>query len=164
MAALPLTLHPDWLLGIPRRDGAKVEQDARKIWRTFAAHYHLFRGTPTRIWLDHAFATVFGCTERLTAESADRTFDRINACLARPEFRPRALFERFNIEVIATTESPLDPLDHHRKLRASGWNGRVITVYRPDPVVDPEFEGFRDNVLHRPLPQRARPHGDPVHA
>jgi glucuronate isomerase len=134
-------------LGIPRRDGAKVEEDARKIWRTFAAHYHLFRGTPTRIWLDHAFATVFGCTERLTAESADRTFDRINACLAQPEFRPRALFERFNIEVIATTESPLDPLDHHRKLRASGWKGRVITAYRPDPVVDPEFEGFRDNVL-----------------
>ena len=134
-------------LGIPRRDGATVEQDARKIWRTFAAHYHLFRGTPTRIWLDHAFATVFGCTERLTAESADRTFDRINACLAQPEFRPRALFERFNIEVIATTESPLDPLDHHRKLRASGWKGRVITAYRPDPVVDPEFEGFRDNVL-----------------
>jgi glucuronate isomerase len=134
-------------LGIPRRDGAKVEQDARKIWHTFAGHYHLFRGTPTRIWLDHAFATVFGCTEQLTAESADRTFDRINACLAQPDFRPRALFERFDIEVIATTESPLDPLDHHRRLRASGWKGRVITAYRPDPVVDPEFEGFRDNVL-----------------
>ena len=130
----------------PRRR-RRSKRDARKIWRTFAAHYHLFRGTPTRIWLDHAFATVFGCTERLTAESADRTFDHINACLARPEFRPRALFERFNIEVIATTESPLDPLDHHRKLRASGWKGRVITAYRPDPVVDPEFEGFRDNVL-----------------
>jgi glucuronate isomerase len=134
-------------LGIPRRDGARVERDARRIWRTFAGHYHLFRGTPTRLWLDHAFATVFGCTERLTAESADRNFDRINECLARPEFRPRALFERFNIEVIATTESPLDALDHPRRLRASGWSGRVITAYRPDPVVDPEFEGFRDNVL-----------------
>ena len=88
----------------------RSRRDARKIWRTFAAHYHLFRGTPTRMWLDHAFATVFGIDERLTAESADRYFDRINDCLARPEFRPRALFERFNIEVIATTESPLDPL------------------------------------------------------
>ncbi len=146
-------------LGIPRRDGAPVEKDARKIWRTFAAHYHLFRGTPTRVWLDHAFATVFGCDERLTAESADRTFDRINACLARPEFRPRALFERFNIEVIATTESPLDPLEQHRKLRASGWKGRVITAYRPDPVVDPEFEGFRGE---RAAIRRAgaRGHGD----
>jgi glucuronate isomerase len=133
-------------LGIPRRDGKAVEQDPRKIWRTFAEHYHLFRGTPTRLWLDHAFATVFGIDERLTPESADRCFDRINACLARPEFRPRALYERFNIEVLATTESPLDPLAHHATIRASGWKGRVVTAYRPDPVVDPEFDGFRDNV------------------
>ena len=133
-------------LGIPRLDGGPVEQDARKIWRTFAAHYHLFRGTPTRSWLDHAFATVFDIDERLTPESADRCFDRINACLAQPSHRPRALFERFNIEVLATTESPLDPLVHHAKIRASGWNRRVITAYRPDPVVDPEFEGFHDNV------------------
>ncbi len=133
-------------LGIPRRDGAATDGDARKIWHAFAARYHLFRGTPTRIWLDHAFNTVFGIDERLTAESADRYFDRINACLAEPAFRPRALFERFNIEVIATTESPLDPLLHHQKIRASGWKGRVVTAYRPDPVVDPEFEGFAGNV------------------
>jgi glucuronate isomerase len=133
-------------LGIPRRDGSRVEQDARKIWRTFAAHYHLFRGTPTRIWLDHAFHVVFGIQERLSTESADRLFDHINDRLARLEFRPRALFERFNIEVIATTESPLDPLAHHSKLRESGWKGRVVTAYRPDPVVDPEFDGFRANV------------------
>jgi len=133
-------------LGIPTRDGSVVETDTRRIWHTFAAHYHLFRGTPTRMWLDHAFATVFGIDERLTPESADRYFDRINGALAQPEFRPRALFERFNIEVIATTESPLDPLAHHRKIRASGWRGRVVTAYRPDPVVDPEFEGFAGNV------------------
>ena len=133
-------------LGIPRRDGGKVETDARKIWHTFAAHYHLFRGTPTRMWLDHAFHTVFGIDERLTPEAADRYFDRINECLAQPDFRPRALFKRFNIEVLATTESPLDPLTHHQKIRASGWSGRVVTAYRPDPVVDPEFEGFAANV------------------
>ena len=133
-------------LGIPRVDGGPIETDARRIWQTFAGLYHVFRGTPTRVWLDHAFHDVFGIRERLTPESADRVFDRINDCLARPEFRPRALFERFNIEVIATTESPLDPLAHHAKIRASGWGGRVITAYRPDPVVDPEFDGFRANV------------------
>jgi glucuronate isomerase len=133
-------------LAIPRRDGGAVEADARRIWRTFAANHHLFRGTPTRIWLDHAFHQVFGIRERLSPESADRLFDSINASLAQPDFRPRALFERFNIEVIATTESPLDPLVHHAKIRASGWKGRVITAYRPDPVVDPEFEGFAANV------------------
>jgi glucuronate isomerase len=133
-------------LGVPRADGGPVEQDPRAIWRRFAERYHLFRGTPSRLWLDHAFQEVFGIEERLSAASADSIYDRIAHCLARPEFRPRALFERFGIEVIATTESPLDDLRWHRMIRESGWGGRVITAYRPDPVVDPEFAGFAANV------------------
>jgi glucuronate isomerase len=133
-------------LGIPTRDGAPVERDPRTIWRRFAAHYHLFRGTPTRAWLDHTFATLFGFTERLTPKNADEYYDRIDAALRTREFRPRTLFERFRIEAIATTESPLDPLKHHETIRQSGWKGRVVTAYRPDPVVDPDFEGFRQNL------------------
>lgn len=133
-------------LGVPRADGGPVEEDPRAIWRRFAERYHLFRGTPSRLWLDHAFQEVFGIDERLGAETADRIYDRIADCLARPEFRPRALFERFGIEVIATTESPLDDLRWHRMIRDSGWGGRVVTAYRPDPVVDPEFAGFEANV------------------
>lgn len=134
-------------LGVPGRDGTRsAPYDPRAIWRTFARNYPLFRGTPTRHWLDHAFHTVFGLAERLTEESADRYYDRIDACLRDPAYRPRALFERFDIEVIATTESPLDPLAHHRAIRDSGWRGRVVTAYRPDPVVDPQFEGFAGNV------------------
>ena len=130
-------------LGVPPRDGTRgIDNDPRAIWRIFAQHYPLFRGTPTRLWLDHAFHTVFGIDERLTEESADRYYDRIAACLRDESYRPRALFERFDIEVIATTESPLDPLAHHRAIRESGWRGRVITAYRPDPVVDPQFDGF----------------------
>jgi glucuronate isomerase len=135
-------------LGVARVDDPRAmpAYDPRAIWRLFAAHYHLFRGTPTRLWLDHAFGTVFGIDERLTAESADRYYDRIDACLREDAFRPRALFERFDIEVIATTESPLDPLLHHRAIRESGWEGRVVTTYRPDSVVDPAFDGFASNV------------------
>lgn len=133
-------------LGVPRSDGEATEQDARAIWRLFAANYHLFRGTPTRMWLDHAFATVFGLTRRLSAETADAAYDLIAEKLQEDAFRPRALFERFNIEVIATTESPLDDLAAHAQIQASGWSGRVVTAYRPDPVVDPEFENFRANV------------------
>jgi glucuronate isomerase len=133
-------------LGIRRKDGAPAETDARRIWRLFAERYHLFRGTPTRAWLDHAFATLFGLEGRLSAETSDLYFDTIAEALAKPEYRPRALFERFNIEVIATTDSPLDELKWHRMIRESGWGGRVVTAYRPDPVVDPEFEGFRDNI------------------
>ncbi|KFE36488.1 glucuronate isomerase [Thioclava atlantica] len=133
-------------LGVPRADGGVSETDGRKIWRLFGQNYHLFRATPSRIWLDHAFETVFGFTERLSAANADMYYDRISEALERPEMRPRALFERFNIEVIATTESPLDDLKWHRKIRESGWGGRVVTAYRPDPVVDPDFSGFASNV------------------
>jgi glucuronate isomerase len=126
--------------------GLPVETDRRRIWRTFAEHYRLFRGTPSRTWLDHVFVTVFGLDRVLGPDTADTYFDTINAALARPEFRPRALLERFNIEAIATTEAALDTLDHHRALRASGWPGRVITTFRPDDVVDPDREDFAANL------------------
>lgn len=134
-------------LGLPRVDGAPVERDARKIWRVLAEHWHLFLGTPSRTWLTHALSEVFGVEEELSAASADRIFDRIAERLVRPEFRPRALFERFNIEVLATTESPIDSLSHHIAIRESGWKGRVITAFRPDSVVDPEYGGFVAGVV-----------------
>ncbi len=133
-------------LGIPTQDGSPTEQDGRTIWRLFAKHYHLFRGTPSRMWLDWVFAEAFGLDVLLSPETADLYYDTIDAALKTDAFRPRALFERFNIELIATTESPLDPLDHHKAIRESGWKGRVVTAYRPDPVMDPEAAGFIDNV------------------
>jgi glucuronate isomerase len=133
-------------LGVPRVDGGPIETDPRRVWRLFAKHYPLFAGTPTRLWLDHAFETLFGLEERLSADNADAHYDTIAAALQRPEFRPRALFETFNIEVLATTESALDDLRWHRQIRDSGWRGRVITTYRPDSVVDSHFPGFVGNV------------------
>jgi len=133
-------------LGVPTADGSPTEQDPRKIWKIFADHYYLFRGTPSRAWLDWVFSEVFGLDVRLEPATADLYYDTIDAALKTPAFRPRALFERFNIEVIATTESPLDPLEHHKAIRESGWKGRVVTAYRPDPVIDPEAIGFVDNL------------------
>ncbi len=133
-------------LGIESADGGGAERDPREVWRRFAAHYHTFRGTPSQAWLDHVFGEVFGIETRLCADTADACYDHIAACLSRAEFRPRALFERFNIELLATTESPLDDLRHHDRIRDSGWPGRVITAFRPDAVLDPEHEGFRDNL------------------
>ncbi|MFK0689314.1 glucuronate isomerase [Mesorhizobium sp. IMUNJ 23033] len=133
-------------LGVPTLDGGSVETDGRVIWRRFAEHYFLFRGTPTRLWLDHVFAHLFGIEEPLNASTADRHYDTIATLLQRDDYRPRALFERFNIEVIATTEGALDDLRWHRTIRDSGWQGRVVTAYRPDAVVDPDFEGFAANL------------------
>ncbi|MEO5586910.1 MAG: glucuronate isomerase [Novosphingobium sp.] len=120
--------------------------DPRAAWRLLAERYHLFRGTPTRVWLDWVFAEAFGIEVRLNAETSDIYYDTITAALATDAFKPRALFERNGIEVIATTESPLDTLRHHRAIRESGWSGRVITAYRPDPVIDPEFGDFAANL------------------
>ena len=130
-------------LGVPRVDAAPVEQDPRAIWRLFAANYHLFRGTPSRLWFEHALQTVFDITERLSASNADRMFDTISDALKQDAMRPRALFERFGIDVIATTDSADDPLAYHDAIRASGWSGRVVPTYRPDAVVDPDRPGFR---------------------
>ena len=101
-------------LGVPTRDGSPVEQDPRKIWQRFGDHYHLFRGTPTGAWFDHELHDLFGIRVKLDGSSAAYIYQQIAERLASPEFRPRALFERFNIEVLATTDQASDPLDAHR--------------------------------------------------
>lgn len=151
-SASELLLAPDhYLLRMLYSQGVPLEHligdaDPRAAWRLFAERYHLFRAAPSRLWLDWVFAEVFGLAVRLDGETADLYFDTITDALQQPAFRPRALFDRFGIEAIATTESPLDTLEHHRAIRESGWGGRVVTAYRPDPVVDPEFEGFQANL------------------
>jgi glucuronate isomerase len=135
--------------GIPLEQlgvGAKSVEDPRRIWRIFAQHYYLFRGTPSRLWLDFAFQELFGLEARLAPEIADAHYDVIMEKLKTPAFRPRALFERFRIEVLATTDSPLDSLSHHKATRASGFQGRIIPTFRPDPVVDPDFPDFVENL------------------
>jgi len=153
--ASELLLHPDHYVfrmlysqGVPLESlgVGNPDADPRESWRLFASRYHLFRGTPSRMWLDWVFAQSFHLDVLLSAETSDHYYDTITEALATDAFRPRALFERYNIELIATTESPLDDLRHHQAIRDSGWTGRVITAYRPDPVVDPEFEGFHDNL------------------
>jgi glucuronate isomerase len=121
-------------LGVPRRDGTAVEADPCKVWQLFADRYHLFRGTPTGAWLDYELHEVFGIGDRLSGETAPRIYDEIREKLGSPEFRPRALFERFNIEVLATTDAANDMLDHHRAIRESGWKGRVVPTFRPDAL------------------------------
>jgi glucuronate isomerase len=126
--------------------GQPVVKNPRKVWHIFASHYYLFRGTPTRMWLDYAFQEQFGLHDRFSEKTADVYYDTISERLNTPEFLPRALYERFNIEVMATTDSPLDGLENHTAIRDSGWKGRIIPAFRPDSVVDPDFPGFKQMV------------------
>jgi glucuronate isomerase len=129
-------------LGIPRLDGGAVETDPRAIWQRFADHFYLFRGTPSGAWLTHEFEGVFGIDEPLTSMSAMRIYDRIDASLRRPEFRPRALFERFKIEVLCTTDAATDTLEFHRQIRDSEWNGVVRPTFRPDMAINVRHPQF----------------------
>jgi len=133
-------------LGIPRRDGGPVETDHRQIWQTFAEHFHLFRGAPTGVWLAAEFSEVFGIQEKWTGENAQDIYDQIAAKLATPEFRPRALFERFQIETLATTDAATDTLAHHQAIRDSGWDGDIRPTFRPDAVVNLDAAGWLDNI------------------
>ncbi|MBO9482908.1 glucuronate isomerase [Salinisphaera sp. G21_0] len=130
-------------IGIKSQDPfIKVEQDPRKAWQIFADNYFLFRGTPTRMWMDHAMTEVLGADQPLNSKTAQGIYDHIDAQLKTEAFLPRSLYERFNIEVLATTETAVDTLKSHLKINASDWQGRVITTFRPDSVTDPYHPDF----------------------
>lgn len=121
-------------LGVPPSEDVPVETGPRKIWQRFAEHYYLFAGTPTGAWLDYEFYHVFGIREKLTGDTAQRIYDQIHDRLQESDFRPRALFDRFNIEVLTTTDPAHSSLEHHRAIRESDWDGRVVPCFRPDAV------------------------------
>lgn len=142
-------------LGIPARpadadhrgdSNANAADDHRRIWRTVCAHWHLFRATPTGIWLRDELADVFGIHLKLNSRNADAIYDAIEDRLSRAEFRPRALFERFNIEALATTDAATDTLEHHQAIRESGWGGRILPTFRPDAVVNIDTAGWREHI------------------
>jgi len=133
-------------LGVPRPDGGAVETDSRKIWRTFCENWKLYRGTPSRYWLEHELVEVFGVDLVPSAETADAIYDQIATCVADPQFRPRALLDRFNIEVISTTDSATSELPHHAKLAADGLGERVLPTFRPDALVYLDRPAWRADV------------------
>jgi glucuronate isomerase len=133
-------------LGVPRQDGAPVERDPQRIWQTFAEHFYLFQGTPTGLWLADELRGVFGVQQKLSGDTAADIYDQVAAKLASPDFSPRRLYERFNIEVLCTTDGPADRLETHQAIRASGWAGRVRPTFRPDSVLDLTGPGWLANI------------------
>ncbi len=133
-------------LGVRPLDGSSTETNAKKIWKLFGENYYLFRGTPTGMWLSHEFSEVFGIRKRFTGSTAIEIYDEINEKLQLPKFRPRALFERFNIAVLSTTDTATDTLEGHQKIKASGWKGNIIPCFRPDGVTDLKARNWKSNI------------------
>jgi glucuronate isomerase len=122
--------------------------DARAVWRALCERWPVFRGTPVRYWLESELADIFGVRARPSAETADLIYDQVADCLTREEFRPRALFRRFGIEVLATTDDPCDDLSVHAGLAAdSTFPGRVLPTFRPDRYLEPAATGWSEAVL-----------------
>ena len=121
-------------------------KDHRAIWQRVCDNWHLFRATPTGIWLRDELADVFGITPKLNSANASAIYDAIEDKLKSADFRPRALFERFNIEALATTDAATDKLAQHQAIRDSGWGGRIIPTFRPDAVVNIDAADWRENI------------------
>lgn len=133
-------------LGVTAGDGAPAEADHRRVWQVFGENFSLFRGTPTGLWLTDELQSVFGIAEKLTGESAQRIYDELVEKLTRPEYSPRALYERFQIETLCTTDAATSGLEQHRRLRVEGWKGDMRPTFRPDAVVNLDTPGWRENI------------------
>ena len=133
-------------LGVARRDGVPVETDPRAIWRMFCSGWRYFRGTPSRLWLTQQLHEIFGVTVEPSLETADQLYEQIDAKLHEPAFRPRALYQRFGLEILATTDSPLSDLAAHQVIADSEWDGLVVPTFRPDALVHINRAGWKDAV------------------
>ena len=134
-------------LGVQSLDGSVFENDPQKIWKKFSENYYLFRGTPTAMWLDYSFENVFGITEPLSPATSHFYYNHIEEKLTQSEYFPRALFDKFNIEVLSTTDSAISDLSQHTNIKNCNWDGRIIPTYRPDSVVDPQLREFKNNLV-----------------
>jgi glucuronate isomerase len=138
--------RPEQLGVAPLDASVEVERDHRQIWRTLCENWKLFRGTPTRYWLEHELVEVFGVELEPSAETADEIYDQLSETLGRPEFRVRELFDRFDIEILSTTDAPDSDLAAHAALAADGWGDRVVPTFRPDALFYPDQIGWADGI------------------
>lgn len=136
--------------GIPLSDLGigvdQVDRDPQRIFQIFADHWHLFLSTPSHGWMTHVLEQTIGCHTPLGPDTASAVYEQVADWLTDPAHRPRALFDRFNIEVLATTDGALDPLSDHDTIRKSDWGGRVVPTFRPDAVLDPNGSEWGDAV------------------
>ena len=133
-------------LGVPRIDGGETETDPKKIWQIFGENFYLFAGTPSGVWLDYEFSVVFGIKEKLNGQNALKIYDQLNEKIQSPEFLPRNLFKKFNLEVLSTTDAATDSLEAHKKIKESGWKGRIIPAFRPDALTDLSVKNWKQNI------------------
>ncbi|MDP9806468.1 glucuronate isomerase [Trueperella bonasi] len=119
------------------------EEDSRRAFWLLFKHWWLYRGTPVKYWMENELYDYFDIRVRPSEETADEIYDAIAEKLEKPEFRPRALYKRFPLAFLATTDDPVDDLRHHKKLAEDpDWDGEVRPTFRPDKYLEPAREDW----------------------
>lgn len=138
--------------GVPLTDlGVGVQdptpEQSRAAFRLLCRHWPAFRGTPVKLWLEQVLVEVLGVGLVPSEATADDLYDAVADRVAEPGFRPRALYDRFRLDVLATTDDPCDDLRHHAALRADpAWHGRVVPTFRPDRYLEAGVPGWSDRL------------------
>lgn len=117
-----------------------------QIWQIFCDHYHLFDGTPTGLWIENILAMVFGIMKKPDSENAIELYQQMAQSLRSASFNLRKLFQKFNIEVLCTTDDVTDSLNVHQEISQAGWQGRILPTLRMDRVVDIQHPTWPDHI------------------
>lgn len=121
--------------------------DPRKVWSIFYENYHVFSGTSSGYWFEETLRSIFAIKDLPSTENANRHYDLIASNLLEPAFLPKALAKRFNIEILATTDDPIDNLEYHREIsKDSSFETKVVPTFRPDRYLDPRSIGWKENI------------------
>ena len=114
----------------------------REKFRAFAKTLTYCIGNPLYHWTHLELKRYFGIDEILTEKNADEIFDKCSALLATEGYSAKGLIARSGVEVVCTTDDPIDTLEHHKAIRESGFATKVLPTYRPDKAVNIHKDTF----------------------
>ena len=114
--------------------------DEYEKFKAFARTLPRLIGNPLYHWTHLELKRYFDIDETLNEESCERIWNKCNELLAKPEYRAKELIKRSNVEVICTTDDPIDTLEYHKALR--GFSTKILPTFRPDKAVEIGKETF----------------------
>lgn len=106
----------------------------REKFRKWAEAVPYTLRNPLYHWTHMELKNPFGIEELLSGSNADRVFDAASEKLQAPEFSPRGSLTHFGVEMVGTTDDPVDDLHHHGAIAGSGFATKVLPTFRPDKV------------------------------
>ena len=114
--------------------------DEYEKFKAFAKTMPYLIGNPLYHWTHLELKRYFGIEEHLSEATCESIWNRVNECLAKPEFSAQNLIKRSNVEVVCTTDDPIDTLEYHEQLK--DFSTKILPTFRPDKAVEIGKETF----------------------